>query len=138
MWVLLNILTATVPPPCNTNPTISFSFNLHNLARKDNNLAVLFDLYPPLSNLQSAHHAAALLIPKQLLNYLKCLHTKEIHPVQWGMQPCIFSNAHDAIVAPNVPSKTECSDNYVPRKMIKFVMSRANRAALGTDGNHLN
>lgn len=103
--------------PHNINPVISVGFNLDILAEKDNHLAVLFDLYPSLSNLQSANHAAALLIPKQLLNPLKCLLTCAIHPAQWGIWPCIFSNAHDATVASNAPSKTmtECSDNRISR-----------------------
>lgn len=66
----------------NINMVISFSFNLDILTEKDKHLAVLFDLHPSLSNLQSARHTAALLIPKQLLNSLKCLLTWAIvHPI---------------------------------------------------------
>lgn len=124
---------------CNINLVISLGFNLDILAEKDNHSVVLFDLHPSLSNLQSAHLAAALLIPKQLLKSLKCLLTRAIYPAQWGILPCIFSNVHDVIVS-NVPSKTmtEWSDDSITTIMIIFVMSRAIQVALATDGIHLN
>lgn len=69
---------------CNINLAISFGFIPDIFAEQDSHSAVLFDLYPSLSNLLSAHHAAALLITKQLLNSLKCLLTRAIQ-LQWGI-----------------------------------------------------
>lgn len=131
---MLNILTATTVAPTTSIHWFPSVFNRDILAENANRLAVLFDLHPSLSNLQSAHHAVALLIPKQLLKSLKCFSHSSDPSCSMGDVALHFQLIHMVPLwhLMSLPRRSECSDNCTPRTMIITVLWRAVWVALGT------